>query len=115
MKWYVFIIYFILGIPILMNSFKDILLLGITCDGIYSGLYFLYKYFNKDLTENQILNSISDIYIVDTITRYEYYFILNMTYYLINIIIFFKEIYLYYILYIFLLVLTYILRIPIFI
>ena len=103
MKWYIFIIYFVLGIPILINSPKDILILGITCDGIYSGLYFLYKYFNKDLTENQILTSISDIYIIDTITRYEYYLILNIIYYLINTIIFFKEIYLYYILYIFLL------------
>ena len=103
MKWYVFIIYFILGIPILINSFKDILILGITCDGIYSGLYFLYKYFNKNLTENQIINSVSDIYIIDTITRYEYYFILNLIYYLTNIILFFKEIYLYYIIYIFLL------------
>jgi hypothetical protein len=103
MKWYIFIIYFVLGIPILINSPKDILILGITCDGIYSGLYFLYKYFNKDLTENQILTSISDIYIIDTITRYEYYLILNLIYYLINTIIFFKEIYLYYILYIFLL------------
>ena len=102
MKWYVFIIYFILGLPILINSPKDILILGITCDGIYSGLYFLYKYFNKNLTENQILTSISDIYIIDTITRYEYYLILNIIYYLINTIIFFKEIYLYYILYIFL-------------
>ena len=62
MKWYVFIIYFILGIPILINSLKDIFILGITCDGIYSGLYFLYKYFNKDLTENQIITSVSDIY-----------------------------------------------------
>jgi len=100
MKWYSFIIYFILGLPILINSFNDILLLGITCDGIYSGLYFLYKYFNKDLTENQILTSISDIYIIDTITRYEYYLILNAIYYLIKIILFFKEIYLFYILYI---------------
>lgn len=100
MKWYSFIIYFILGLPILINSFKDVLLLGITCDGIYSGLYFLYKYFNKDLTENQIISSVSDIYIIDTLTRYEYYLILNMIYYLINIILFFKEIYLFYILYI---------------
>jgi len=103
MKWYIFIIYFILGLPILINSVKDILILGITCDGIYSGLYFLYKYFNKDLTENQILKSVSDIYIIDTLTRYQYYFILNFLYYLINIILFFKEIYLYYILYILLL------------
>jgi len=100
MKWYSFIIYFILGLPILINSFNDILLLGITCDGIYSGLYFLYKYFNKDLTENQIISSVNDIYIIDTITRYEYYFILNLVYYLTNIILFFKQIYLYYILYI---------------
>ena len=103
MNWYVFIIYFILGIPILINSLKDIFILGITCDGIYSGLYFLYKYFNKNLTENQIITSVSDIYIIDTITRYEYYFILNLIYYLTNIILFFKEIYLYYIIYIFLL------------
>ena len=103
MKWYIFIIYFILGIPILINSVKDILILGITCDGIYSGLYFLYKYFNKDLTENQILNSVSDIYIIDTLTRYQYYFSLNLIFYLINIILFFKENYLYYILYILLL------------
>ena len=103
MKWYIFIIYFILGLPILINSFKDIFILGITCDGIYSGLYFLYKYFNKNLTENQILISISDIYIIDTLTRYQYYFILNLFYYSINIILFFKEIYLYNILYILLL------------
>jgi hypothetical protein len=103
MKWYIFIIYFLLGIPILINSVKDIFILGITCDGIYSGLYFLYKYFNKDLTENQILKSVSDIYIIDTLTRYQYYFILNLIYYLINIILFFKEIYLYYIFYILLL------------
>jgi hypothetical protein len=103
MKWYIFIIYFIVGIPILMNSFKDILLLGITCDGIYSGLYFLYKYFNKDLTENQIISSVNDIYMIDTLTRYEYYFILNLLYYLINILLFFKEFYLYYIFYIFIL------------
>lgn len=103
MKWYIFIIYFILGIPILINSVKDIFILGITCDGIYLGLYFLYKYFNKDLTENQILKSVGDIYIIDTLTRYQYYFILNLLYYLINIILFFKEIYLYYILYILLL------------
>ena len=103
MKWYIFIIYFILGLPILINSFKDIFILGITCDGIYSGLYFLYKYFNKNLTENQILISISDIYIIDTLTRYQYYFILNLLYYSINIILFFREIYLYYILYILLL------------
>jgi hypothetical protein len=103
MKFYSFVIYFILGIPILINSFKDIFLLGITCDGIYSGLYFLYKYFNKELTENQIISSVGDIYIIDTITRYQYYFILNMLYYLINIILFYKELYLYYILYILLL------------
>ncbi len=99
MKWYIFMIYFLLGIPILINSIKDIFILGITCDGIYSGLYFLYKYFNKDLTENQILNSVNDIYIIDTLTRYQYYFILNLVYYLINIALFFKEIYFYYILY----------------
>jgi len=103
MKWYIFLIYFLLGIPILINSFKDILILGITCDGIYSGLYFLYKYFNKDLTENQILISINEIYIIDTLTRYQYYFILNLVYYLINIALFFKEIYSYYIFYILLL------------
>lgn len=103
MKWYIFLIYFILGLPILINSFKDIFILGVTCDGIYSGLYFLYKYFNKDLTENQIISSVNDIYIVDTLTRYEYYFILNLLYYFLNIILFFKEIYLYYILYVFLL------------
>jgi len=103
MKWYIFLIYFILGLPILINSFRDIFILGITCDGIYSGLYFLYKYFNKDLTENQIISSVGDIYIVDTLTRYEYYIILNLLYYFINIILFFKEIYLYYIIYFFLL------------
>ena len=80
MKWFIFIIYFILGIPILINSIKDIFILGITCDGIFSGLYFLYKYFNKDLTENQILKSAGDIYIIDTITRYQYYLILNVFY-----------------------------------
>jgi hypothetical protein len=100
MKWYSFIIYFTLGLPILINSYKDIFILGITIDGIYSGLYFLYKYFNKDLTENQIISSVNDIYIIDTITRYEYYFILNLVYYLTNIILFFKQIYLYYIFYI---------------
>jgi hypothetical protein len=61
------------------------------------------SHFNKDLTENQIISSVSDIYIIDTITRYEYYFILNLIYYLTNIILFFKQIYLYYILYILLL------------
>ena len=89
MKWYIFIIYFILGLPILYKSIMDIFILGITCDGIFSGLYFLYKYFQKDLTENQILNSVGDIYIIDTITNlslkllfilyynYIYFFIIN--------------------------------------
>ena len=75
----------------------DIFLLGITCDGIFSGSYFLYKYFQKDLTENQILNSVGDIYIIDTITRYQYYILLDIFYYLISLLIFFKTEYLYYI------------------
>lgn len=97
MNWYIFIIYFILGLPILLKSVMDIFLLGITCDGIFSGFYFLYKYFQKDLTENQILNSVGDIYIIDTITRYQYYILLDIFYYLISLLIFFKTEYLYYI------------------
>lgn len=97
MKWYIFIIYFILGLPILYKSIMDIFILGITCDGIFSGFYFLYKYFQKDLTENQILNSVGDIYIIDTITRYQYYILLDIFYYLISLLIFFKTDYLYYI------------------
>jgi hypothetical protein len=103
MKWYIFIIYFILGLPILYKSIMDIFILGITCDGIFSGLYFLYKYFQKDLTENQILNSVGDIYIIDTITRYQYYIFLDIFYYLISLLIFFKTDYLYYIFYPFIL------------
>jgi hypothetical protein len=103
MKWYIFIIYFILGLPILYKSIMDIFLLGITCDGIFSGFYFLYKYFQKDLTENQILNSVGDIYIIDTVTRYQYYIFLDIFYYLTNLLIFFKTDYLYYIFYPFIL------------
>jgi hypothetical protein len=81
----------------------DIFILGITCDGIFSGFYFLYKYFQKDLTENQILNSVGDIYIIDTVTRYQYYIFLDILYYLLSLLIFFKTDYLYYIFYPFIL------------
>ncbi len=103
MKWYIFIIYFILGLPIIYKSINDIFVLGMTCDGIFSGFYFLYKYFQKDLTENQILSTVGDIYIIDTITRYQYYIFLDIFYYLINLLFFFKINYLYYVFYPFIL------------
>lgn len=66
-------------------NLKDVFLLGLSCDGIFNGFYFINNYLKRDLTESQILSNLVEIYDVDLITRYEYYFIINILYYLLKL------------------------------
>lgn len=86
------ILYFLFGIFFLFLNInlnlKDVFLLGLSCDGIFNGINFMNNYLKKDLTESQILSNLVEIYDIDLITRYEYYFIINIFYYLLKIMTF---------------------------
>ena len=46
-------------------DFKNIFILGLSCDGIFNGINFMNYYIKKDLSESQILNNIIEIYDID--------------------------------------------------
>ena len=87
--YYIFYIIFgIFFISFNINiNFKNIFVLGLSCDGIFNGINFMNYYIKKDLSESQILNNIIEIYDIDIITRYEYYFILNLFFYIIRLML----------------------------
>src|SRR5689334_11268538 len=57
----------------------------ITLDSLFSAIYFITNFINKNLSDSQILRNTSLLYRVGILDRYIYYILLSLCYKIINI------------------------------
>ena len=93
------LIYFIMFILFLYSSVyinSNLFILSIGFDGLFNAIQFSKYYIKKDLSESHIIKNIPDVYNINTISRYEYYLLVNcVAFILLPLKLFIRTIFIY--------------------